>query len=314
VNAPAGNLHHRMKIQSRLRAALEKRGYLEVITPSLQPCPGSDPEIEPFTITYSPLMEPEPPARILRLHTSPEFAMKRLLCRGFQAIYQICQVFRQGEQGPWHSPEFTMAEWYRPGWTYQELMAEVEEITAEVAGPAVTWGGKKIILEPPLPRISVSRACHEAGVDMESWAGLAREEWLFRFSEAFAVRLEPWLKKQGALFLGDFPAPAAILSRLKPHDPLTAERFELIIAGVEIANGCTELTDPQEHRRRYAEDCDIRRQRGKPVIPPPEPFFRDLETLGLPPCAGVALGVDRLAMLALGAERIEEVQAFPFAR
>jgi lysyl-tRNA synthetase class 2 len=362
----------RMKLESRLRAALEKKGYQEVMTPVLQPAPGPDPGIEPFIARYDPLMEPDPPGREMYLAPSPEFAMKRLLCRGLDAIYQIGPVFRQGESGPLHSPEFFMAEWYRAGWTYRELMEEVEAVVVETVGDRVTVNGAEINLAPPLARISVAEAMKRSGIDAAAWIGLGPAEWIARFHEAFVDRLEPWLKQQGAVFLVDFPASLALLSRLQENTnsggagaltrashallsrlqentnsggagaltrashallsrlqentnsggagALTrasnaiAERFELIIAGVEIANGCTELIDPAEHRRRFAADQELRRMRGQKVYPLPEEFLRDLETLGLPPCAGVALGVDRLAMIAAGAKRIEEVQAFPFAR
>jgi lysyl-tRNA synthetase class 2 len=332
-----------MKLQSRLRASLEKRGYQEVVTPALQTAPGPDPEIAPVIAAYMPLMEPEPAARDMFLHTSPEFAMKRLLCRGLGAIYQIGPVFRQGESGPRHSPEFTMAEWYRAGWTYLELMQEVEAVVVDAVGESVTVGGARVNITPPIPRISVAAAMKLSGIDAGAWIGLGVAEWQGRFHEAFVARLEPWLKRQGAVFLVDFPAPLALLSRLQdnpdsPDNPdiqdnlnpggagaltrafrafathATAQRFELVIGGIEIANGCTELTDPAEHRRRFAADQELRRLRGKKIFPLPEAFLRDLETLGLPPCAGVALGVDRLAMIAAGVERIEQVQAFPFAK
>jgi len=303
----------RMQLQSRLRAALQNRGYQEAVTPVLQPAPGPDPEIEPIIAPYAPLMEPDPPGREMYLHTSPEFAMKRLLCRGLGAIYQIGPVFRQGESGPLHSPEFTMAEWYRAGWTYRELMQEVEAVIAQTLGDRVTVGGKDIHLTPPLPRVSVAEAMKEAGVDPGPWRGTGPGEWLDRFHDAFVARVEPWLAGKGAVFLTDFPAPAALLGKMKDDDPFTAERFELIIAGVEIANGCTELTDPAEHRLRFQAEQELRRRRGKKVFPLPEAFLHDLDSLGLPPCAGVALGVDRLAMIAAGAGRIEQVQAFGFA-
>jgi lysyl-tRNA synthetase class 2 len=302
-----------MKIQSRLRASLEKRGYEEAVTPILQTAPGSDPEIEPMAVHYTPVMEPDPPARNLLLHTSPEFAMKRLLCRGEKAVYQVCQVFRQGESGPLHSPEFTMAEWYRAGITYLELMEEVEQVVAETIGPRARVRAREMDISPPFPRVTVSHAFHEAGVDMEAWESLADTEWRERYYAAYVERVEPWLEKKGPVFLIDYPARVAILSRLKPENPELAERFELIVAGVEIANGCTELTDPEEHERRLALDREVRRARGGPDLPAPRAFLADLKKSGLPPCAGVALGVDRLAMIATGAERIDQVQAFPFA-
>jgi elongation factor P--(R)-beta-lysine ligase len=299
----------RLRLQSRLRAALEARGYQEVVTSVLQAAPGADPEIEPLGAEYLPLMEPEPNARQLFLQTSPEFDMKRLLCRGLPAIYQIAPSFRQGEHGPRHTPEFTMAEWYRAGWSDRELMAEVEAVAAEVLDGRVNWGGRTIDLSPPLARVPIREALAAAGVDVQGWAGLADPAWRDRFHDAYAARVEPWLADRGAVLLVDFPRQLAVLGRLAADDPERAERFELIIAGVEIANGCSELTDPAEHRRRFAADQQARRQAGRRVYPAPAALLEDLETLGLPACAGVALGLDRLAMIAAGAGRVEEVQA-----
>jgi lysyl-tRNA synthetase class 2 len=314
TNPELGPFLARMKLQARLRRALENRGYQEVTTFALQPDSGGDPQIEPFAADYLPGMEPEPPARRFFLHTSPEFAMKRLLCRGLGAIYQICPAFRQGEHGAIHSPEFTMAEWYRAGFAYEELMAETEAVVAEAIEDPLRDPGPKLSLPRPWPRISVAEAFSRAGVDSASWQGLSEREYRLAFDRAWVERLEPWLKDQAAAFLTDFPRPYALLSRLRDDGPEVAERFELVMAGIEIANGCAELTDPAEHRRRFAADREIRAQFGRPALPAPEAFLADLETLGLPPCAGVALGVDRLAMVAAGARRLAEVQAFPFGK
>jgi lysyl-tRNA synthetase class 2 len=258
-------------------------------------------------------MDPEPPAMELYLHTSPEFAMKRLLCRGLQAIYQITPVFRQGERGPLHNPEFAMAEWYRAGWGYQELMAEAEEIIREVVGPSVLFQGREVLLQPPLRRLPVREALERAGVEWDSFSGLPAFEWRERFYREYVSKLDPWLRGQGALFLTDFPAPLALLARGKPENQDLAERFELIVAGLALMNGCTELADPAEIRQRFEEDRQARDRRGRRVPPLPQAFLHDLETLGLPYCAGLALGLDRLAMIATGKENIRQVQAFDFS-
>lgn len=302
-----------MRLQARLRDGLIRRGYLEVMTACLQESAGTDAEIEPFAVPYRPLMEATPPARDLHLHTSPEFAMKRLLCRGAGPIFQISPVFRQGELGPLHTPEFCMAEWYRPGWSFRELITEVEEIVAETVEGKVMVKGHEIKLSPPFPGFSLDEAFAAAGVDTGELSGGDERESREKFYRAYVDRLEPWLEAQGAVFLTDFPPALAMLARLAP-DGRSADRFELLIAGVELANGATELTDPAEHRRRFATDRAARVALGKPVMPLPEAFLQDLAELGLPPCAGVALGVDRLAMLAVGADRIDQVQAFPFMR
>jgi len=304
----------RMALQSRLRDGLARRGYAEVMTNCLQESAGTDAEIEPFTVDYRPLMEPAPAGRPLHLHTSPEFAMKRLLCRGAGPIFSIGPAFRQGERGPFHTPEFCMAEWYRPGWDWRPLLAEVEELAAEVTGGRVTADGREVRLAPPFPRFTLDEAFAAAGVDPRSRElirGSDEREAREKFYRAFVDRVEPWLAGQGAVFLTDFPPALAMLARLAPGGH-SAERFELIVAGVELANGATELTDPAEYRRRFAADRAARAAAGKPATPLPEAFLKDLDQPGLSPCAGVALGVDRLAMLAVGANRVDEVQALPF--
>lgn len=303
-----GPFRERMKVHVRVRAALERRGYQEVVTKILQEAPGSDPEIEPMVTEYYPLMQPDPPSPLF-LHTSPEFAMKRLLCRGLPAIYQIASVFRQGERGPLHSPEFSMVEWYRAGFSWRELMAEVEQVIVEVIGDKVLWKGREIGLEAPFKRVSVAEALAEAGANVPGLAELSEIAWLDKYYRAFVDKVEPWLEKQGPLFLTDFPAPLAIMSRLRPDHPQVAERFELIVAGLELGNGATELTDPEEHRRRFLQDREIRELTRREPFPLPLSFLHDLETLGLPPCAGVALGLDRLAMLATNSPIIDPVSA-----
>lgn len=206
-----------------------------------------------------------------------------------------------------------MAEWYCAGFSWLELMAELEELICGLLEGIAIVRGKTIKLCPPLPRITVTEAFHQAGVEVSAWADLNDKEYQERFDQAYVDKLEPWLADQGALFLTHFPAPLAILSRLTGGPGSTAERFELIVGGLEIANGCTELTDPKENLERINRDLEIRRLLGKTASPLPREFLDDLKNLGLPECAGVALGVDRLAMIALGADAIEDVQALPFA-
>jgi len=302
----------RMRLQAELRRALENRGYQEVQTSILLPAPPPDPEIEPFIANYLPGMAPEPPARETYPHTSPELEMKRLMARGLEAIYQIVPVFRQGELGRLHSPEFTMAEWYRAGWGSEKLMEEVEQVVAEVTGGAVMVAGKSVEARPPFARIAVEDAMAEAGVDAVGWDGLSAAEFKRNFGLAYLEKVEPWIEGQGAVFLVGFPAPLAQLAELNPRRPGMSSRFELIIGGVEIANGCAELTDTAELRRRFEEEIEERRQSGNPVHPMPEKFIADLAERGPPPCAGVALGVERLAMLVAGVDELSLVRARPF--
>ncbi len=304
----------RLQIQTRLRAGLELKGYKEVVTPVLGTQTAADPQIEHFSTQYIPMMEQEIKSCRLFLHTSPELAMKRLLSKGLENIYQICPVFRQGEHGPMHRPEFTMAEWYRTGASYMELMQEVESVVARVTSGKAVVKGIQRELTPPFARLTVVEAMSRAGVSMDQWQDLTEADWRQQYDEAFISRLAPWLEQQGALFLVDFPPQLAQMAKLKPPERSVAERFELYTFGMEIANGASELTDPVAIRARLQKDIDIRVRQGKETPPLPEAFLQDIENKGLPECAGVALGVDRLAMIAAGAESIEQVTALPFAR
>ncbi len=303
----------RMQLQTSLHQILKKKGYQQVATSCIQPQAGLDSQIDPFLVHYRPAMEPRVEEGNLYLHTSPEFAMKRLLSRGMKNIYQIGPVFRQGELGPLHSPEFTMAEWYHNGWTWTELMHEVEQVIIELVGKSLSFRDRTVELAPPFPRISVLDAMEEKGVNTAQWDKLSDPDYAEAFYRAYVDALQPWLDQNNALFLVDFPQQNALLSRLQPHRPELAERFELIISGVELANGCTELTDPAEHKKRFEKENAIRQKLGKDPLPFPERLFRDIQKFGMPPCAGVALGVDRLAMLYTAAENIEQVQAHGFA-
>ncbi len=286
----------RMEIQAGLRAALQSRGYREVVTPILHHQAGTDPEIEPMAVPYLPRMDRATAPDLLYAHTSPEFAMKRLLMREPGPVYQICQVMRQGELGAMHSPEFTMAEWYRPGIGCLELMDEVEKIVRGLLPERGPGGEVFDHARAPFLRISFRDAATAAGAEPPPDSGRAeRLEWFYRVC---VDRLDPWLSERGAVFIHDFPAEAAVLAKLKDDDPTVAERFELFIDGIEVANGAAELADPAEHRRRFELDRALREARGAARPPPPECFLADLEKFGLPPCAGVALGVERLAAAA----------------
>ncbi|MFO8057968.1 MAG: amino acid--tRNA ligase-related protein [bacterium] len=302
-----------MQLQSSLHQVLQRKGYQQVVTRCLQAEAGTDPHVEPFHLHYEPAMDQRAEKGELFLHTSPEFDMKRLICRGMKDIYQIGPVFRQGELSEYHTPEFTMAEWYRTGWTWTELMEEVESLVVELLGDSILFKGRTIKLATPFPRVEVIHALQEAGVDTLQWQKLAPPDYAEAFYQAVVEKLQPWLDLKGPLFLTGFPAPLALLAELQDKEPMLSQRFELFIAGVELANGCTELTDPAEHKKRFQEDTAIRKRLGKNPLPFPQKLYDDIKEFGLPPCAGVALGEDRLAMLATGAENIEQVQALPFA-
>jgi len=258
----------------------------------------------------------------LYLQTSPEFPMKRLLAAGSGAIYQICKVFRKGEQGRLHNPEFTMLEWYRPGYDHHRLMDEVMELLEFVLKGFVnlrkpqreSYSGlfqRYVNVDVFSDDISVIQSrIHELGLepplglnddDMDAW----RDFLLTHI-------IEPCLP-EGLLFVVDYPASQAALARLRADNRQLAERFELYWNGVELANGFHELTDHREQRQRIEHDLQVRQQRELPQVPVDQRFLAALDA-GLPDCAGVALGIDRLIMMAAGETDIDAVIPFPVDR
>jgi lysyl-tRNA synthetase class 2 len=285
-------LEQRARIIQSIRAFFIGRGYLEVETPHR--IPGNAPEVHIDAAA----------AEGWFLHTSPELAMKRLLAAGYPRLFQICRVWRREERGGKHLPEFTMLEWYRAGVDYTALMAECEELLRALApGGRLSWQGREVDIASPWERLTVREAFERhAPVGLDE--ALATE----RFDETLAFEIEPHLGRTRPTFLTEYPAELAALARKKPGHPQVAERFELYVAGLELANAFSELTDPAEQRERFARDEAARRAAGKPPYPSPEKFLCELETM--PEAAGIALGVDRLVMLLTGAETIDKVVAF----
>jgi lysyl-tRNA synthetase class 2 len=234
--------------------------------------------------------------------------MKRLLAAGYEKIFQICKCFRKTERGRRHLPEMTMLEWYAAGQTYADLMVCCEELVRYIArglgiGGALGCQGLTVDLSGPWQRLTVSDAFRRfASVSVE--AALSQS----RFDEIMGLEIEPNLGKSRPVFLVDYPAEKASLARLKPGDRAVAERFELYIGGLELCNGFSELNDVTEQRRRFEAEQDLMRVAGKPVYPLPEKFLAGLTAM--PPCAGNALGIDRLIMLFCNAAVIDEVVAF----
>jgi len=304
-----------------LRQFFRSLGYQEVETPALVPAPGMEPHISAFSVAYVPEME-SASARTLYLHTSPEYAMKRLLASGSGPIFQICKVFRNGELSSAHNPEFTLLEFYRSDADYGQIMSDLERALEQVERAV---GRARVFGEVPYQRITVRGAVlRHAGVDLRlcpdaaslhaaaKKAGLAvpsASSFEDVFFHLFLQKVEPQLGREKPTYLVDYPAAMASLARLKPGDARVAERFELYVRGAELANGFSELTDATEQRRRLMDERALRRISGKPVYPLDERF---LEAVGrLPPCAGVAVGLDRVLMLLLGAQSIDEVLLFP---
>lgn len=311
-SAPLRNLRLRARVLAQVRTFFALREVQEVETPLLANACVPDPMIESFPVEYhGPGGE-----RTLYLQSSPELHMKRLLAAGSGPIYQICRVFRNGEAGRLHNPEFTLLEWYRPGYDHHRLMDEVDALLQSVLDSVVgerlryaeVFALESGIDDPvhaPLGELQECAAqwCAEAGT-------LERDDCLHLI---FSHLIEPLLGRGCPTFVYDYPASQAALARRCPDNPDYAERFEVYVEGMELANGFHELTDAAEQRRRFAADLETRRRRGQPVTPLDEHFLTALDA-GLPPCAGVALGFDRLLMLLAGAMEIAEVLAFPLAR
>ncbi|BCR06049.1 EF-P lysine aminoacylase GenX [Desulfuromonas versatilis] len=285
-------LEKRARILQGIRAFFVAREFLEVETP--QRIPANAPEFHIDAVGSEGWF----------LHTSPELCMKRLLAAGYPRLFQLCRCWRQGERGSRHLPEFTMLEWYRAEADYRALMDDCEALLqALLPQGRLTWQGQAIDLAPPWERLSVREA-------FARYASIGLDEALGggRFDEIIALEVEPHLGLQTPTFLIDYPVQLAALARAKPADPRVAERFELYIAGLELANAFSELTDPVEQRQRFARDEAERRAAGKPPYPSPEKFLDELAAM--PPAAGIALGVDRLVQLLCDAATIDQVVAF----
>jgi len=302
-------LRLRARLAARLRGFFAARGVLEVETPLLGRAGTPETHLESLRLASPPLY----------LQTSPEFHMKRLLAAGSGPIYQLARVARGGERGRRHNLEFTLLEWYRPGWDPRRLMDEVEELVGvvleiDLGAGRLTYADlfrRHLGLDPHAASLAdLDRAA--APFSPPTFEAADRDGRLaFLLTHAVEPRLPA-----GAVFVYDYPASQASLARVRPGEgggPDLAERFELYLDGVELANGFHELTDAGEQRRRFAADAAERRRLALPAVPIDERFLAALEA-GLPPCAGVALGFDRLVMHAAGAGRIDEVIAFPTER
>lgn len=325
-SAPLRNLHLRAHILAEIRQFFAARAVLEVETPVLCAAAATAPHLDSLVTRCSGPFAPR--GRDFYLHTSPEFAMKRLVAAGSGPIYQICKVFRDGEAGRRHNPEFTMLEWYRPGLDEHALMDEVAALVAPLLAA---------LLSAPSQRISYGAAFQRhAGIDVHgaaahdlracavqhhigAVAGLAPDDCAAWQDLLLTHVVAPKLGVGGLCFLYDYPAQQAALARVTPSAlgcpggyPV-ARRFELYVNGMELASGYHELADAHQQRQRFADDNAHRARLGKPALPCDEHLLAALAA-GLPDCAGVALGVDRLVMLAAGARDLSEVVAFPIER
>ncbi len=317
--APLANLKLRARLLRRLREFFDGRGFLEVETPVLSADTVVDRHLDPLRVTL--LDDPREPqvGRTLWLQTSPEFGMKRLLAAGATAIYQIAHVFRGGERGAWHNPEFTMVEWYRAGDGMPEGMQLLADFAHELLGmgAAQRLSYRQAFLAhaevDPLTAtgLELAEVARRRGLASPPGLDVAdRDAWL----DLLLVEcVQPHLGQRRPTIVYDFPASQAALARVRDEDPPVAERFELFVRGVELANGYHELLDPDLLRTRNARSNQLRRADGKYTLPEDSRLLAAMQR-GLPPCAGVALGFDRLVMLAAAATDIAQVLAFPVER
>ena len=305
-------LRARAGLLARIREFFANRNVLEVDTPLLCSSGVTDPAIEPLVVERGASVRE---ARYLQ--TSPEYALKRLLAAGSGPIYQLGKAFRDGEAGPRHNPEFTLLEWYRPGMDHHQLMAEVAELVVFCLGerPVEYVSYRDLFLgeldlDPLTASIDQLQAHARASLDLGALSG-DRDMWL---DLLMSHLVEPRLAERGLCFVYNYPASQAALARIEEVDgQLVGQRFELYVDGLEIANGYCELTDALEQRQRFVADNERRREYGLAERPLDELLLAALQA-GMPECAGVALGVDRLLMLATGNRDIRQVLAFDWAR
>jgi len=285
-------IEQRARILHKIRAFFIEQGFIEVETPHRIPVNAPEFNIDAI------------PSGSWFLQTSPELCMKRLLAAGYDNIFQICRCWRAEERGPHHLPEYTMLEWYRRDCDYQQLMVDCEELLAHLVGKqTLCWRGQDIDLTTPWPRLTVAQAFLQ-----HSSTSLSQVPDANFFSELISTEIEPELAQNKPLFLIDYPTLQGSLARPKTNDPGCVERVELYIAGLELANGFSELTDPIEQRRRFEMEEKQRRQSGKTPCPLPEKYLDELETLSN--AAGIAFGIDRLIMLLCDQPTIDEVVCF----
>ena len=290
------NLHLRARVIQAVRSFFIERQYLEVDTPIRIPAPAPEAHIDAVA------------SEDCFLQTSPELCMKQLVAAGYSRIFQICKCFRNKERGRQHLPELTMLEWYKAGGNYADLMDDCLELIGYIAGQttgnnSLSYQGQTIHLDPPWTRMSVDEAFRRYA-NMEVEEALAKD-W---YEEVMVNEIEPNLGATRPLFLFDYPASLGALARLKPENRLVAERFELYIAGIELCNGFSELTDPVEQRKRFESEQKIRKSLHKPVYPMPQNFLTSLSDIAA--ACGNALGLDRLVMLFADSAKIDDVVAF----
>ncbi|MCW8109372.1 elongation factor P--(R)-beta-lysine ligase [Alteromonas ponticola] len=314
--ASAANIRARADLLQSIRRFFAQREVMEVETPLLSHGSVTDIHLSAFSTQFAHASDGK--VKTLYLQTSPEYAMKRLLCAQIGACYQISKAFRHEAEGRWHNPEFTMLEWYRPGFDHHQLMDEMDELlqlTLEVEGAqrkSYQQVFEEVLTIDPLCASdnTLRRALSEHDIDIHGDAPLDRDAML---QLLFSFRIEPVIGQNVPCFVYGFPASQAALAKLNEQDPRTADRFEVYFKGVELANGFNELSDAREQRLRFNNDIEQRAALQLPPVEHDERFLQALEH-GLPQCAGVALGVDRLLMLKTQSDHINQVISFPICR
>ena len=309
-------LRLRAELYALLRRFFAERGVLEVETPVLSSAGNTDPNIESFALRFDGPRAAGEATRWLR--TSPEFPLKRLLAAGVGDCYELGRVFRNGEAGKRHNPEFTMLEWYRVGMNHHQLMDEVSELLKA----ALTLAGRRAtVRETSFRQLYLDKFGFDPLLAPEQElrsplqvydinpAGLTRDDWL---DLLMTHLIQPSIPSNRILLVYDYPATQCALARLRPGDPPVAERFEVFLGQLEVANGYHELNDAAEQRQRFEADLERRRARHAATPALDERLLASLPKL--PACAGVALGVDRLLMALMGTDKISDVVAFPFDR
>lgn len=317
----------RARVLKNIRTFFALRDVMEVDTPILSVATITDPLIDSFSTRYIPLTQTTPQQQYY-LHTSPEFPMKRLLAAGLGSIYQIAKVFRQGEMGSSHNPEFTLLEWYRDGYDQYQLMQEIDALLTQLLAPSIDLSATQYIsyqqafeqhfnLNPhTASKTELINCCQQQGLENVLDEGDARDRFL---DLLISHTIQPGLGKTYArdgikpciTFLYDYPASQASLARIQQLDGVEiAERFEIFVNGTELGNGFHELKDDREQQQRFEQDNYARVLADKPAIPLDERFLASLQQL--PDCSGVAMGIERLLMVMLDTADIRDVISFPF--
>jgi lysyl-tRNA synthetase class 2 len=290
------NLQRRALICDFIRAFFKEQGFLEVETPIRAPAIAPELFITPFL------------SEDWFLAASPELHMKRMLAAGYEKIFQFSHCFRKGERGRWHNPEFIMLEWYRTGADYDIIIQDIERLVVTIAGKLglnniIQYRGQDIDIAPPWPRITV----REAYLNAAGWDPITAHDSP-RFDMDFVSRVLPSFNPNRPTVLIEYPAAAASLARLKPGNPAIAERAEVFIGGLELANAYSELNDAKEQEKRFREAIEQIQRERQQSMPLPDKFLEAIARL--PECGGVALGIDRLVMLFCDADSVDDVMAF----